>query len=472
MSNPHLVILSSLHLVTFFDNEDDLPVLPLPTLDEFGYQPLRFLETDSKMSTILLAGDGQDRLYVLKIARVDQAVRADLNRQAILNTIEWFTTLGSHPGIADLFPLRNQSQSAPSYLARLRGWEGAPEFLVMEYLAGGSLRDLVGQQRLPLELALQIALGIAQALAFIHKAGCVHRDLKPENILFRTTPQRDRSLANHETPPLPILIDFGVAARAGESRFVSGSRLWMAPELQTAYERYPLPVDPAWDLYALGLLVCYMISGVTPRRRSYDWASYESYRQRALTLLDREFKSRIAAESKVRPQLKELLNRTLAQDAAARPSADQFAGELIEILRQLGVPIAQNGTSAAFWPIKPTRTLGAMMALLIILVALLGLLFNLPFNPQQLWSQTDQLHPPVMLDLQPTPQPDVKTFSTTVTATAETSVGPAPTLAFTTTLLPTPPTLVQYPKQDSPPTLVPYPGTALDSPPTLLPRTQ
>ncbi len=85
----------------------------------------------------------------------------------------------------------------------------------------------------------------------------MHRDIKPENILFRVLPAAD---ANVEQT-LPILIDFGVAAHIGEAKLVSGSRLWMAPELQEAYERHPLAVDPAWDIYALGLILCYMLTG-------------------------------------------------------------------------------------------------------------------------------------------------------------------------------------------------------------------
>ena len=163
----------------------------------------------------------------------------------------------------------------------------------MEYLAGGSLRDIIGAHPLDIDAALWIAYHLAQSLAYIHHQGCVHRDIKPENILFRSLPADGGTNGNKQLGQLrPVLVDFGVAAARGEPKLVSGSRLWMAPELQAAYEQSPLPVDPAWDVYALGLILCYMITGRRPRRRSYEYASVLAYRDHTLAVLEQELKKR------------------------------------------------------------------------------------------------------------------------------------------------------------------------------------
>ncbi len=148
----------------------------LPALDGLEYKAQRFLDSGSKMSEILLAVDRKKRPVILKIACVDQRARADVNRQAIHTTIEWLQRLCSYPGIIELRPIAFKGASRlrtwfspPIYSATLPQWPGQPEFLVMDYLPGGSLRDFVGDKRLDIELALWIAHYIARALAYIHR---------------------------------------------------------------------------------------------------------------------------------------------------------------------------------------------------------------------------------------------------------------------------------------------------------------
>lgn len=129
-------------------------------------------------------------------------------------------------------------------------------YLVMEYLEGGSLADLIKREGgLPVEKACQIALDICHALSEIHRHGAdiVHRDLKPTNILLRANGQA-------------VVADFGVAQVGHESRRVvgngqlprhPGSQPYMSPE-QRASGDY---LTPASDLYAVGLLLYEMITG-------------------------------------------------------------------------------------------------------------------------------------------------------------------------------------------------------------------
>ena len=125
-------------------------------------------------------------------------------------------------------------------------------YLVMEYFPSGSLREiLLGP--LPREVALTYLHQVAAALDIIHKAGILHRDLKPANIMLRT----DGSLA---------LIDFGTAKyAAGHARTLTaagsviGTPNYMSPEQCSG-----LPLTPASDLYAVGVLLYEMLTGQVP----------------------------------------------------------------------------------------------------------------------------------------------------------------------------------------------------------------
>jgi serine/threonine protein kinase len=78
------------------------------------------------------------------------------------------------------------------------GSQDGIDFMVMEYLAGQTLDKLIPQGGLPVELSIQYAVQIAEALSSAHAAGVVHRDLKPSNILV-------------EESGLVKVLDFGVA---------------------------------------------------------------------------------------------------------------------------------------------------------------------------------------------------------------------------------------------------------------------
>ncbi len=141
---------------------------------------------------------------------------------------------------------------------QLERYAGAYYF-VIEYVDGMALFDLVDfhvklRRQMPLELAVFIAARVARGLAYAHSRrgadgrplGIVHCDVCPHNILINTE-------------GVPKITDFGIARvasqKAAEGR-VSGKLAFMAPE-QARLE----PVDFRADIYALGIVLFYMISG-------------------------------------------------------------------------------------------------------------------------------------------------------------------------------------------------------------------
>lgn len=128
------------------------------------------------------------------------------------------------------------------------------EYLVLEYLSGGSLRERLTGTPWTAAQVLPILTGIADALNAIHERGLLHLDLKPENVLFD---QDDRLK----------LTDFGLArwqmdaATLSELGMVRSSLDYSALE-----QRSGLQVDPRTDLFSLAVILYELLSGRVPGR--------------------------------------------------------------------------------------------------------------------------------------------------------------------------------------------------------------
>jgi serine/threonine-protein kinase len=132
------------------------------------------------------------------------------------------------------------------------GEEGDTYFIVMEYVAGRTLRDVLRTyERLPAMEASRIASEIADALAFAHRNGVVHRDVKPGNVLL--------------TPAGSVKVtDFGIAhADAAEdltkTGSVMGTATYLSPEQAQGRQ-----LDGRTDVYSLGVVLYEMLTGVAP----------------------------------------------------------------------------------------------------------------------------------------------------------------------------------------------------------------
>ena len=198
------------------------------------------------------------------------------------------------------------------HVVRLRDMvtEGETLALVMDYVGGGDLADVIRKQgTLAPGLVASYGAAIAAGLSAIHAAGLVHRDVKPANIL----------MDDAATPAAPRVADFGVARicdSAASTRSTGGSAgtpLYMAPEVADG-----LPAAPSMDIYSLGVVLYEMCCGVPP------------FIGGPAALLKSHMMMDPGRPDGVPDVLWDLIGRMMAKDPAARPTADQVRQALTD----------------------------------------------------------------------------------------------------------------------------------------------
>jgi len=191
-------------------------------------------------------------------------------------------------------------------------------FLVMDFLEGKGLDEVLKAGPLPPGKILDAALAIANGLSAIHAAGLVHRDLKPSNVFVSSN-------GGYK------LLDLGIAKAVDAQTRLTGTGMskgtpgYMAPEQLVAGEH----LDAKSDLFSLGALVAELALG---KPVFYGETLIQ------LLMLMPVAEAHLASErigprvNHVQPGLGDLVMRCMRTDANQRPGADEVAG----LLRQLG----------------------------------------------------------------------------------------------------------------------------------------
>ncbi len=186
-------------------------------------------------------------------------------------------------------------------------------YLVMEYVAGSNLRDLLLKGNLSPERSLKIFLQICSALEYAQASGVVHRDIKPENILL-------------DAQGRVKIADFGLAKLLGAkrpayaltgSREVIGTPEYMAPEQITN----PQNVDHRADIYSMGVLLYEMLTGVLPRGRFAPPSNYMHVDPRVdpvvLRALEPMPEDRFQQVSELKNEIKSILRSSYRRESEA-----------------------------------------------------------------------------------------------------------------------------------------------------------
>jgi serine/threonine-protein kinase len=192
-----------------------------------------------------------------------------------------------------------------------RGADDGRQYIVFEHVDGENLKELVVRSgRLPVRRALELALAVADGLAFAHDHGLVHRDVKPQNVLL----SREGEVK---------VTDFGIARSLHvdhgmtQTGTVLGTGEYLAPEQASGR-----PVSPATDVYSLGVVLWELLAGDVPfTGENFVAVALHHVNDPPPHLRDRR--------PDVSPRLDAAVERALAKDPARRfPSMAAFAKEL------------------------------------------------------------------------------------------------------------------------------------------------
>jgi CheY-like chemotaxis protein/predicted Ser/Thr protein kinase len=189
--------------------------------------------------------------------------------------------------------------------------EGEQHYIVMEYIGGGSLADLLSkQQQLPVDRVVSLGLELSDALSRAHHLHILHRDIKPANILLADdgTPRlTDFGLAHIDQ--LPSLTDTGT---------ILGSLKYSSPESLENRK-----VDERSDIWSLGVVLFEMLTGRVPFEGENLFEMIWAIKNHPLPLLEN-------LRSGIPPALANLIRRMLRKDNPARIDSMRHVGVELE----------------------------------------------------------------------------------------------------------------------------------------------
>lgn len=190
--------------------------------------------TQGGMGVIYLARDPYiQRQVVIKVLMYSHTMD-DMYREFFQQEAELIASL-EHPCIVPIYDF---------------GWHGQQPYIVMRYMAGGSLSDRLQKEEIKQTEVAHIFTRIADALDAAHARKIIHRDVKPSNFLLDSTGEI-------------FLSDFGIAKSKAitddDGTWLVGTPAYMSPEQVQGN-----PVDGRADVYALGIVLYRLLSGQLP----------------------------------------------------------------------------------------------------------------------------------------------------------------------------------------------------------------
>jgi serine/threonine protein kinase len=348
---------------------DALGATPLPK--KLGRFEVDRMLGRGSMGAVLLAKDPAiDRVVAIKLVQTAahlSVAQRDKYRERFYREASAAGQL-LHPAIATVFDVGHTDDGTP--------------FLVMEYVKGETLRELLEKRKPALAESLRIARDVLEALSFAHAQGIVHRDVKPSNIMV-TSEGRGK------------IMDFGIAHVMG-SELTAGGDLLGSPYYMAPEQLAKGPITARTDLFSFAVVLYRTLTGVLP-------FTGDSFAAVAHAILHEKPVPPERLDPGIPKGLSNLVLRCLEKSPKER------AGSAPEVLRLLA-----GGESGQVETLAPPRTsrrrlFGLSLALLVVTLA--ALRFHAP-QPRAAPSEAGKpiepmvgaLPPPLASEAAPLPQ--------------------------------------------------------------------
>lgn len=262
-----------------------------PSLEELATLLPQFQMID------LLAQGGMGAVYLAKQISLDRLVAIKVL------PAEW----GAEQGYAQRFQVEARSMAKLQHNHIVGVFDfgitsAGHLYLVMEYVAGQTLHDMIRLRRLPLMKVQGIVLQLCDGVEYAHKHGVLHRDLKPGNVLMSSDGQVK-------------IADFGLARHAGAEVETEslGTPDYAAPELL----QEGAMVDHRADIFALGIVIQEMLAGQVPRRPREPLSEHGQFDPAWETIIEKATRDIPAARYKTVRELSD----AVAEVGKRRPQA-------------------------------------------------------------------------------------------------------------------------------------------------------